>query len=106
MMMPSMASTNPIQYPRPISPRMPVPVGPQGPLGGQWGGQPPPINPVGRPMPVGPARPVLGQFHKGGKVGKTGAYMLKKGEHVIAKGKRKMVNHEPQKMVSIAALRA
>lgn len=62
-----------------------------------------PIQPPVRP--VGPERPVLGQFHKGGKVPRTGNYRLKKGEHVIAKGHRKMVNHEPQKMVSVGALK-
>jgi hypothetical protein len=89
---------NPIRYPRPVSPVMPQPIG-SPPTAG-----PMPVRPL--PRPIGPARPILGQFHKGGKVGKTGAYFLKKGEHVIAKGHRKMVNHEAQKMVSISALKA
>lgn len=90
---------SPIQYPRPVNPVMPVsPTGPS------------PVRiPVSAPSPIGPAptrQPILGQFHKGGKVQKTGNYRLKKGEHVIAKGQRKLVNHGPQKLVSIAALKA
>jgi hypothetical protein len=44
-------------------------------------------------------------FHKGGKVPNTGAYILKRGEHVIAKGKRKMTNKRPE-LISIGALKA
>jgi hypothetical protein len=47
----------------------------------------------------------LGMFHKGGKVPKTAAYLLKKGEHVVPAGKRKMTNRKPQKMVSLDALK-
>jgi hypothetical protein len=38
-------------------------------------------------------------------VPKTGSYLLKKGEHVLRKGSRKMTEKKPE-MVSIAALRA
>jgi hypothetical protein len=102
----------PIQYPRPVSPVMP-----RQPIGGPVG--PMPVRPVGpaQPMPdpirpVGPARlnPALGQMHKGGKVTKTGSYILKKGEHVLPKGKSKLTskirNQKPQKMVSVGALKA
>lgn len=94
-----MAEPAPVQYPRPVSPMMPT--APTTPIqvGPEQGFTPPqPIRPLGRP--------ILGQFHKGGKVPRTGAYQLKKGEHVIAKGHRKMVNHAPQKLESVAALRA
>jgi hypothetical protein len=50
--------------------------------------------------------PVLGQFRKGGKVAKTGKYVLHAGEKVVPKGKRKAPHHGPEKMVSVAALRA
>jgi hypothetical protein len=97
----------PIQYPRPVSPLQP-----RQPIGG-----PMPVRPVGPaqpepdPMrPIGPARPVMGQFHKGGKVSKTAAYLLKKGEHVLPKGASKLTskirNAKPQKMMSVSALKA
>lgn len=66
------------------------PVGPAPVMGGlgalQAGGTP--FLPNRGPMP-GP-RGTMGTFHKGGKVRKTGKYLLKKGEHVIPK-KKKMV---------------
>lgn len=86
----------PIAYPRGGSRVMPQPVGPVGPV------MPPRYNPA----PVGPAMPFQGTFKKGGKVPKTGAYLLHKDEHVIPKGKRKMTNRKPEKLVSIAALKA
>lgn len=51
-----------------------------------------PVNPVG-PAPVGPspfrppapiANPILGTFHKGGKVKKSGVYRLLAGEKVLS----------------------
>jgi hypothetical protein len=47
----------------------------------------------------------LGTFKHGGKVPKTGKYMLHRGEHVVAKGKRKMTDNRPE-MMSVAALKA
>jgi len=105
MMLPMMGRSpmqrpvQPVQYPRPVSPIMP-PSSPVAPIG--IGGEQQINTPVARPL----GRPILGQFHKGGKVPRTGAYQLKKGEHVIAKGHRKMVNHAPQKLESVSALRA
>jgi hypothetical protein len=91
-----------MQFPRPPSRVMPPsPTGINNPL-------PPVSGPVGvgAPVvrPIGPARPVAGMFHKGGKVPRTAAYLLKKGEHVIPAGKRKMTNRPPQKLVSLSAL--
>lgn len=57
------------------------------------------------PMPVGPAQPLQGSFKKGGKVPKTGKYLLHKGEHVVAKGKRKMSDKKPE-LVSVAELKS
>jgi hypothetical protein len=85
----------------PVQPRPPV-----------FNPEPPVANPISPVMPRGPVAPVanpispvLGRFHKGGKVPKTGAYLLKKGEHVIAKGHRKKVDHAPEKMASVERLR-
>lgn len=89
---------SPIQYPKPVIPVKPVGP-PQAPgFPGGFGGQ----HPIGGPMPA----PVIGQFHKGGKVPKTANYRLKKGEHVIPVGKRKMTNRGPQKLMSVSALKA
>lgn len=58
------------------------------------------------PHPVGPALPIQGSFKKGGRVPKKGVYLLHKDEHVIPKGKRKISSAKPEKLVSVAALRA
>ena len=109
MFSPLMGNTNPIQYPQAPSRVMPQPVGPA-----PWGGQPPGrVNPIGDPrqmplprVPIGPMAPAQGTFKKGGKVPKTGKYILHAGERVIPKGKRKAPNRGPEKMVSVAALKA
>ncbi len=72
-------------------------------------GTPAPYRPIG---PEDPTRPVagpqrgFGMFKKGGKVPKTGMYKLHEGEHVIPKGKHKITNRKPQKMVSVKELMA
>jgi|HubBroStandDraft_5_1064220.scaffolds.fasta_scaffold302617_2 hypothetical protein len=89
-------------------PQMPSQVMPQP---SPWGGNPPVARPLPigdprmRPIPVGPAQPLQASFKKGGKVPKTGKYLLHKGEHVVAKGKRKMSDKKPE-LVSVAELRA
>lgn len=91
-------------------PQMPSQVMPQP---SPWGGNPPIARPLPRPigdprmgpMPVGPAQPLQGSFKKGGKVPKTGKYLLHKGEHVVAKGKRKMSDKKPE-LVSVAELKS
>jgi hypothetical protein len=101
-----------IQFPRPVS-RVQPPTSFDPPSGGVPSPVRQPVGPYqGAPLgspdplrPIGPARPVLGMFHKGGKVPKTAAYLLKKGEHVVPAGKRKMTNRKPQKMVSLDALK-
>lgn len=95
-----MMGQGPIRYPRqttPIMPTMPTPVA---------GPRPSPIG--GMPMrPVSPVRPVLGAFHKGGTVKKTGAYQLLKGEKVLVhKAKKRQMPVSKHKMVSMAALGA
>jgi hypothetical protein len=113
-----MQPAQPIQYPRPVSPLMP-----RQPIGGPMPVRPSPIGPA-QPMPgrfdpaqpspdvirPDPARPPMGMFHKGGKVTKTGSYVLKRGEHVLPKGASKLTskirNAKPQKMVSVGALKA
>jgi hypothetical protein len=104
----------PVQDPRIARPGGPVgiPARPQ-PIANPIGpieGRPAPYQPIGTPnVPIGtpaPFRPILGQFHKGGKVRKDGAYVLKAGEHVVPRGKRKMSERKPQKMVSVAVLKA
>jgi hypothetical protein len=79
----------------PIQIRRPMP-GPSGPPMGN-GGQP--IAPAGQPQMgqpamgagfggmrdprINPMQPMLGSFKKGGKVKKTGKYLLHKGEKVV-----------------------
>lgn len=59
--------------------RRPMPVGPApAPVGGGFGDAP------RQPRPIGPAQPILGTFHKGGMVKKSGVYKLKKGEKVLS----------------------
>jgi hypothetical protein len=100
----------PIQYPRPVSPVMPMPrpVMPTAPIGRA------PISNDPR-MPADPMRSIgtpgrpEGMFKKGGKVPKTASYFLHKGEHVLPKGKSKLTakirNTRPQKMMSVSALK-
>lgn len=104
MINPLMGSSAPgIQYPGQGSRVMPQPVGPP-----RWNpvGDPRPIGDPRMPLPVGPAQPVMGTFKKGGKVPKTGKYILHSGEKVVPKGKRKAPNRGPEKMISVAALKA
>lgn len=66
----------------------PRPVGvPARPVGvGSWPSSPSPVIPNRgpEPMPQGPMNGrIMGTFHKGGKVKKTGNYRLKKGEAVV-----------------------
>lgn len=91
-MMPNMMSGfgGGIRYPNPVSRLEPPMAGPQSPVVA-------PRTPV---MPVGPARPVLGVMHKGGRVKKTGAYLLKKGETV------KRAPRHAHKMASVSKLMA
>jgi hypothetical protein len=83
----------------PVAPRAPIgdPIGVSGPMPVQGI----PRAPVGQPAPFRP----IGQFHKGGRVPKTGSYLLKAGEHVVAKGK-KMTNRKPQNLASVKELMA
>lgn len=59
-------------------------------MGQKYGGQ------LGKSLGSGLAKkiPIIGSFKKGGRVKRTGAYLLHKGEHVIPvrKKKRKIVN--------------
>jgi hypothetical protein len=94
----------PIQYPLQGSRVMPAPWGGNPPRAGGPGGFGgeggiPPVH------PVGPERPVIGGFKKGGKVPKTGKYLLHKNEHVVKAGSRRFTNRKPQKMVSVGALK-
>jgi hypothetical protein len=91
----------------PYAPMRPTPVAPRAPIGDPIGVSGPTPMPVAPRAPIGqpaPYRP-LGAFHKGGKVPKTGSYLLKAGEHVVAKG-RKMTNRKPQKLASVKELMA
>ena len=41
----------------------------------------------------GPMKPLSGVMHEGGVVPKTGAYLMKKGEHVLTPEKKNMMHH-------------
>lgn len=89
-----MMGQGPIRYPRQPTPIMPTPVA---------GPRPAPGMPL---RPVSPVRPVLGAFHKGGTVKKTGAYQLLKGEKVLVHKAKRQMPVSRHKMVSMAALGA
>ena len=56
------------------------------------GGKLPPGSTPGNYSP-GPMKPISGVMHEGGIVPKTGAYLMKKGEHVLTPEKKNMMHH-------------
>jgi hypothetical protein len=96
MIQPRMGGYPQSPYMQPRTPILPTPQPGEGFRG---------IGPAARPpILIGPEEPGMPSFKKGGKVPRTGKYLLHKDEHVVPKGKRKMTDRKPE-LVSVGVLK-